>query len=86
MNEVSADSYTRMKYLDMETLRVFIVAGTTIGELPVLLEDHTWTGVNEKTVVGISVNGRKIDFDGGPTTVTPGDTLTVEFDGRFTIE
>ena len=82
MNEVSAHSY---RYLDMETLRVFIVANT-ISEIPVALEATTWSNVNMETVVGISVNGRKIDFDGGPTTITPGDTLTVEFDGRFTIE
>lgn len=76
---------TKEGYLDMETLRVFIVANT-ISELPVLLEDHTWTDVGMTTVVGILVNGRSIDFEGGPTTVSPGDRLTVEFDGRFTIE
>ena len=71
-------------YLDMQTLRVFIVADT-ISEVPVELEDTTWTNIHAETVVGISVNGRMIPFD-SPTVIAPGDKLTVEFDGRFTVE
>ena len=76
---------TKEGYVDMETLRVFIVADT-ISELPVPLEDTTWSNVSVGTVEGVIVNGvTVVDFD-GPVDIADGDNLEVIFDGRFTIE